>query len=321
MLRKVFFAPQLLVAFTLVGLFALTVLPVEAQGVGTLTLRVDCDKGDSIQETIKKSWEHTTIEVFGTCNEHVDIDKDRIRLIGRPGAKLSAPSGLSSVISIRGRIVEVKDFEIDADGVWNGILVLGGGYAMINGNEIRNTSGDGIMVRDGSVADIYDNKILRSTYMGVSLYVGASANIVGNTIEESGNVGIIFGGSEASIIDNKIINNGAGGIWIGGNSSASINSNIIEGNTHSGVGVVESGSADLAGNTIRGNGLAGVSVERNSSITMPPWAGGANLIEGNNYHGILCGNSGSMIGIPQNFGSGNTPADELIDPGCDKIGF
>ena len=49
-----FIAPPLLVTLIFIGLLALPVFSVQAQGVGTLTLKVDCDKGDSIQETIKK---------------------------------------------------------------------------------------------------------------------------------------------------------------------------------------------------------------------------------------------------------------------------
>ena len=257
----------------------------------------------------------------GTCNEHVDIDRDRISLVGKQGAKLSAPPGLSSVISIRGRLVQVKDFEIDADGVWNGILVRGGGYAMISGNEIRN-AGDGIMLRDGSTAEIYDNDIRETDYMGISHNVGASADIAVNTIEDSGAVGIFFrDGSKATVTGNTIKNSGGSGIWVGGNSTASVSSNIISGNTHSGVGVVESGSAQISGNTITNNELFGVSVERNSSIVMPDWEGGANLIEGNGLYGILCGASGSMIGIVQNFGSGNNLGDLYTQSGCDKAGF
>lgn len=322
MFRKVFFAPPLLVAFVLIGLIALPVLTVQAQGVGTGVLRVNCDKGDSIQETIRKSWEHTTIEVSGTCNEHVELNKDRISIIGKPGAVLSAPSGSFSVIAVRGRSVRIKNFEIDATGLVNGIHVNGGAWVTIEDNTIKNSDFSGITVRDGSFGDINHNQIVDNGGHGIFLFIGASANIIGNTIQNSGNLGIApTAGSYALIIDNEIRNSGAGGIWIGGKSGATINFNIIEGNTHSGVGVVESGSADISGNTISDNEHSGVYIARNSSIAMPPWSGGENLIEDNGHYGILCDKSGSMIGIAQNFGDGNDMGDEKIEPGCDKIGF
>ena len=321
MFRKTLLAQPYKLAYFIIVLFALAASPLQAQGVGRLTMAVDCDKGESIQAAVNKSREGTTINLSGACKEHVDIDKDRISLIGKPGAKLTSTSDLFSVIAIRGRRVELRNFEIDAVGVANGIHLNGGSWAIIADNEIKNSIENAITVRDGSFGDINNNVIVDNAGFGVFLFIGASANIVGNTIKNSGGVGIApSAGSHALIFDNKIRDNGAAAVWIGGQSGATINYNTIEGNAW-GIGVVESGSALITGNTITGNGGAGVSVERNASVEMPSYTGGANLLEGNGWYGLLCGKSGSLIGVPQDFGAGNHPADELIDPGCDKIGY
>lgn len=320
MVKKLRFTLPNLAAFLFIGLFVLCVPPIQAQGVGTLKIVVNCDTRDTLQAAVNKSREGTKIEVSGACNEHVDINKDRISLLGQPGATLSAPAGSFSIIGITGRNVEVRNFEINATGVEDGILIDRGGYAVIADNGVRNSEGDGISVLNGSFGEISDNDIIDNAVMGIFLFNGASARITGNTIENSGDLGIqLDGGVHALIGDNEIRKNGAGGIWIRINSGAWIRDNIIEANAENGIGVVESGSAQITANTITGNGISGVTVKRNASVEFPTWAGGANLIEGNEFYGVHCGASGSLnVDIAQDFGTGNAPANELIDLGCDN---
>lgn len=312
---KALLGTAVLMGFALSGLAPSSV---HAQGVGTLTMVVNCDAGDTIQEAVDKSREGTDILVSGLCNESVRINRDRINVRGQGGASISAPVDSASVFTVRGRNVEIRNFAINAAGVTRGVLVDKGAYAVIADSSVSNSGGSGIDVLNGSFADIRRNIITDSAVMGIFLFNGATASINRNIIERSGNLGIqLDGGVQATVSDNEIRDSGAGGIFVRVNSGAWIASNIIEDNVHNGIGVDSSSSAQISANTITGNGISGVAVDRNGSVLLPSFAGGANLIEGNKFHGMRCGVSGSLeVGIAQDFGSGNAPSNELIQVGC-----
>ncbi len=184
---------KIMTSMVAVGMVALSVSPLQAQGVGTLTMVVDCDTGDTIQDAVDKSREDTDIKVSGACNETVFIDKDRINLIGQIGATLSAPAGSGSVVSVRGSNVQIRNFEINAAGVVNGIQVQRGGTALIANNDIRNSDRRGIVIENAAYADISDNKISDNTGPGILLFAGSTAQMTRNEIEDNGSSGIHAG--------------------------------------------------------------------------------------------------------------------------------
>lgn len=259
---------------------------------------VVCNQGGDLQARIDNAPEGATIFFGGgTCEGPFTIRGKSVNLRGfSSGGTLSAPGG-HCVLNIEFAHAEISRLEIDATGAEGGICVHSG------------------------TANIHDTEIKNSDGTGIFLFIGASAFITDNIIENSGGVGIQLDGGVHALIENNVIrDNLAAGIFVRINSGAHISNNVIDNNEHNGVGVVESSSAQITANMITGNGISGVSVERNSSVEMPGFVPESeNFIEGNGFYGLHCDQSGSLnVHVPQHFGTGNNPGNELIDFRCHK---
>ena len=309
-------------AVVTVAAIGLSTSAAQSQETGPSWQSFVCEAGGgNLQRHLDTAHEGETI-FFGTdCDGGpYQISGRSVNLRGFSGqrATLSAAGGGDCVLIIENAHVDLSRFDVDATGADDGICVLGGGTVRTTDIEVRNAVGSGIVVRNGGSGTITQSRILDNGGPGVFVFIGGTAAIHDNVIEDNGNVGIqLDGGAHAIITDNQIRRNGAAGIFARMNSGAQIQGNVIEDNTHSGIGVVESGSAQISDNEITGNGISGISVDRNASVLLPAWAGGANLIQGNAHYGLLCGESGSLeVAVAQNYGTGNAPGNEQIDPGC-----
>ncbi len=101
-----------------------------------------------------------TVLVSGTCNEHVVIPFEvvRVTLDGQGKTTINGPTASKPCILVNGRGITIKGFTIT--GGRGGIWVFGGGQAaIIDGNTIQSGEVNGVLVHRSSFAVIVNNTI------------------------------------------------------------------------------------------------------------------------------------------------------------------
>jgi len=204
------------------------------------TIKVDCDKGKTIQKKVDKAKPGDVIEVSGTCNERVSIGEQlhNITIDGGGTATIISTDPTRSTILVRGTGIIIKGFTIT--GGSNGIILVRGGMARIVFNTIENNFSRGISLQEGSSARIgfllardtvaSPNNIINNARDGIRVQIGSSARIVGNNISNNGDDGIeVSRGSYAIISDNDIDGNGDEGIEVNRMSGVNLGSDSGDG--------------------------------------------------------------------------------------------
>ena len=127
------------------------------------TKKVDCSKGDSIQEAVNKAKKPTTIFVSGTCFEDVAITKDDITLSGnQAGASCDKanPGGTGTIegtVTVNGVRARIEFLTITGSG--DGVNVVNRADARLTCNEISDNQGSGVNVVRTSNAVLRDNTL------------------------------------------------------------------------------------------------------------------------------------------------------------------
>ncbi len=162
-----------------------------AAGQGNpVSVDVDCDAGQTIaaalQKTAAASW--VIVNVSGTCRESVTIQRDDIRLAGRPGDAIWADTTQAYALSVENR------HRVSASG-----LTLRGGYsaALVVVNAVFD--GDGLAIAEGNA--------------GVRLQRGADVSLYDCRIEGSRYEGILAVDSSVSLLKCSLSKNRTYGIW------------------------------------------------------------------------------------------------------------
>ena len=238
------------------------------------TEEVECPD-DTIQEAVDDAEPGDTILVSGTCNESITIDKDGIKLIANPGAKIIGPAGSGSLIRVRALNVEITGFTT-LTGDRAGITVERSGSAVISDNTVKNSGGFGITITGGSSAILENNTVKKNGSHGIRVTDSSFARIEpNNLVMDNGGHGIIVHRSSAARIFGNTITGSLNstGILVTASGSADINENIITDNVGDGISVSSSSSARLAetrfiatGNTLKRNGRFGVRCRGFSSL-------------------------------------------------------
>jgi parallel beta-helix repeat protein len=278
------------------------------------TIQVDCSSA-SLQAAIERAKPGDTLSVSGTCKENLVIHEEvvRITLDGQGKATVNGPDKGKPPIVVRGRGITIKGFTVT--GGRDGISVLWGGLAVIDGNTVQN---GGIFVRKSSAAIITNNTVQNSKSYGISAHDNSVANILNNKVKNSRLHGILAVQNSTVWVGvskffdktsrpNIIENNGRLGIYVGRSSVARIVGNTIRNNKSHGIRVVHAAVAQISSNTIDANGGDGILVGRYSTVGMRFGRGKifpANITTSNNSgFGIRCtsnsdvdGPLGSLIG-------------------------
>jgi parallel beta-helix repeat protein len=243
--------------FVLVAVLVLTPVAASAQ------VTVDCDAGGRLQAAVDAARPGDTILVRGVCAENISVRDEaaRITLDGQGSATIHGPNPRSNTILVAGRNITIRGFTIT--GGRNGVAVLRGGSAFIEGNTIQESSENGINVAQHSYAGIINNTIQLNPDAGIRMLDSSFARIGFRDLAEPAPRG------------NIIRNNGAAGVLVQRSSGASLVGNSISGNAGPGVSVSGASHADLAGNRIDGNGSDGVTVTQNSYVQL---GGGSGLL-------------------------------------------
>ncbi len=250
-----------------------------------------CGHEKTIGQAIKTLKPGDTLLVSGTCNENVDLGEEvhGITLDGQGTATINGDPSVNT-ITVTGRGITIQGFTIT--GGFQGIAVLDGGSAVIDGNTIQYAAFNGITVFRNSTAQIINNTIQNNPSSGIQLQNSSSARIgftgppsnrvsAPNTIQNNGAPGIqVLRGSSAQIFTNTIRNNGSHGVSVDRNAQAEIAACIITGN---------------AGDGIRGMRNAGVDIGTDATGATPQFEDDTNTGTNDGF-GVRCSIDGFVDG-------------------------
>lgn len=220
------------------------------------TRTITCGPERTIGQAIKTLKPGDALLVSGTCDENVVLGQevDRITLDGQGTATINGDPTTFGV-AVRGRGITIRGFTIV--GGLQGIAVLDGGSAVIDGNTIQDAVMNGITVFRNSTANITNNTIQHNPSSGIQLQHSSSAQIgfsgppsnrvsAPNTIQNNGGAGIqILRASSAQIFSNTIQNNGSHGVTVDRNAQAEIAACSINGNVGDGIRGMRNAGIDI----------------------------------------------------------------------------
>ena len=314
-------------------LCSLLLLPMTlARAEGGPVRKVNCDKGEAIQNKIDGAKAGDVIEVNGTCNENLFIRKELhdITLDGQGTATINGPDSTRNTIKVKGKGITVRGFTIT--GGRSGISIAQDAEASINGNRIYRTGRRAIIVTYNSSAQIMNNTIQNNPSGGILIRAHSRAQIgvsgppgervfSPNTIIHNGGRAAIQVSrfSEAFIAGNVIRNNRLG-ITVAQHSQANIGipdspvtlgANKIEGND-SGVKISRSSFARIVGNLIsNARNSSGIQVHNDSHAVIA-----RNIISNNAGHGIkVSGNSSVTLGNDTGTSTFDEPNETAVNNG------
>jgi hypothetical protein len=220
--------------FTLFLLVALSAVSQYAQAV---SLRVDCDKHESISKVLHllakaNPQGPNTITVSGACQENIVIrGMDRLTLITRNGASITDRSNGS---------LAVVDIEDSQKVILQGFTINGGDR--------------GVVCNTASLCYLTGNTIQGPGHFGVNVLGGARAFLASNVIQNWGRGAFITGAQVFSSNDVFQGNGGSGIAALLGSYFESLNSTF----DNNGDGIEAAGVMVLNGGTVSGNSRIGV---------------------------------------------------------------
>ena len=188
---------------------------------------VFCDQGHSLQDALDRATEGATLDVYGTCNEAVVVETDRLSIGAFFGqaTTISPPVG-SIAFTVLADRVEISDLNI--------------------------TGGDrAIRITKGSSATIRDNHIFDSAGWAILIDSNSYGEIIGNTLNSESNSGsiqiLVAANSYADIDGNSITASSGFGVLVAGASSASVAGNDISGAIETGIAIAQSSNMFFPG--------------------------------------------------------------------------
>lgn len=226
-------------------------------GVEAAIITVDCDTGGTIMSALPKTRPGDTIQVSGTCNEHVNVAPEyaNLTLDGQKKTTIRHPGGQQlspHAVYIRGKEITIKN--ITVTGGLDGIHLSGPASAVVDGTLVTKNKGRGIHIDKGSIIRILNTTVEDSGLIGIDV-TGASYAYIG-----------VFIPRVPALSPNIVRNNGGPGINIERTAGAWVVGNTITGNKESGIYVHRNGQADVIANTIAGNSGDGITVAFGSGV-------------------------------------------------------
>ena len=244
--------------------FLVMAIGAASQYAAAVSLRVDCDKHESISKVVHllakaNPQGPNTITVSGDCKGNFLIKgMDRLTLITRKGASITDSSnGSLAVVDIEGsQKVTLQGFTIN--GGAQGILCNTASLCYLTGNTIQGPGRFGVNVIRGSRAFLESN-VIQNWARGA--FITGSAEVFSSNDVFQGNGGsaiAVLNRSYFESLNSSLDNNGVG-IEAGG-SGVFLGGGTISGNTFDGVRVLAASEAIFSGPTITANGGVGVQV-------------------------------------------------------------
>jgi PHD/YefM family antitoxin component YafN of YafNO toxin-antitoxin module len=264
-------------------------------------LTVNCDKKDTIHETLKflaitNPQGPNTVVVSGNCKENVSIQSmDRLILITKKGATIADRSnGASAVVDIEdSRGVTLQGFTINGGGT--GVTCGASSICYLTSNTVQDVLGQGVSVFGGSHAHLDSNVIQNNSFRGATVSDGSQMFSSNDIFQGNGAQGVAvtfhayFEASNSSFLNNAV------GVEASVNSTARLSASAITGSVGNGTTLLGSAAALFQGTTVTANGGDGVYLEDGS------------------FAGFIAGSSitGNLSGTDVNCGP-QTPATHFV---------
>jgi len=285
----------------LAALLALaTVLPIPARADDssniTKVVTIRCDKNKTITDALAQhQGGPLTVEIIGTCFEHVIIDRSDVKLIaGAFGAAIQGTKPDEDTLTVKADRFILDGLVLDGlsvRGGRNAIVVTGASQAQLR-NCIALASGSGIV---GGIGIVFSQ--------------GASGTVDNCQSSRNPVDGIFLDAANVTITNSKLEKNGRNGVFVFGASYGKIGftnaflrgGNFINDNGGNGIHVTQNSLGLIFGNDVKGNGTnPGSPVGRNGILLFGARADlpGLNTISGNAGPGIALNGSTAYIGDP-----------------------
>jgi nitrous oxidase accessory protein NosD len=201
--------------------------------------KVNCDKGQSIQQKLDDAKDGDRIEVTGTCIEDIVISKSRLTLdCGAPAnASIIGTGGSTQTIQIQGLNVTVSNCTISGAGnLLGAVVITRNGSATIEANTIvagTGANGSGVGVAQNSYGRILNNDITGGVN-GVIVTSGSMADLFQNDITGA-TVGIVvINSAAADLVKNVVTGLGISstslGVFVSRTSTVNFSNDVIFGN-------------------------------------------------------------------------------------------
>ena len=284
-----------------------------AQATPTLTVRVNCARGQTIAHALQQGDERKTLVVVveDTCTESVVVVRDDVSLVaGGVGATVNGPDPSTSTINVTANRVTIDGLTVT--GGLNGIRGVGAKALTIANCVVQNTGRSGIVFAQGTSGRVDACAVQNNPRDGIAVE-SSSATVINSAIGQNARAGIIFSDGSSGRIGVDDSNAAAG--------------NTISANASNGVHISIGSTAFVGANTISGNGTSpagalgrfGIGVFNSTADII-----GSNTITANANHGIFARSSSLLVG-DTNFGfssvntvSGNGTA---VAPSAGIFGF
>lgn len=223
---------------------------------------VDCSKGETIADGLRRVNPGDTLVVAGTCSENVVVGSvvhqfDGVTLDGQGTATLVGPDPTLNVLELDG----VSGFTIKG-------LTVSGGFDGISINSGNQVAIDHVAVQGAGRHGIHFQRATTMGFVTNSLVTNNPGN--GIVINEGSYVRVGFtsevGASQGATGPCTVTNNGGFGVRVQRNATARIYVSTISGNSGDGVHVESNSYAEVATDVIDNNGKNGIFVSENSVL-------------------------------------------------------
>jgi parallel beta-helix repeat protein len=267
-------------------------------GLEAAEIKVNCNKGESVQSALDILTGPATIVVKGTCNENVVIKKDDVTIKGGTFVGPDANQNTIQVLSARRVLISGAT----VGGANHGVRAYQGASLTLENSLIEANAQSGVGASYGSSVTVNGCTIRANTLQGVVVTDNSALVLTNSTVTANGQAGVLVQRSSSARIGqsitglsglNTITNNGGPGVNVSRSAYALIDGNTITGNSFNGISI-EGASATVTNNTIQGNQRKGIVVSSSGNARIGMTEGdqsGQNIIENNVYEGIEISNS------------------------------
>jgi len=166
-----------------------------AWGAGKHRLKVNCDRGQSLQRAVNHARPGTMIVIKGTCFEAVTIKKDGLTLRGRGDAAISgaAHDAEQDVLTVMGAD-NVRIMNLTLRDGRTGLVATGGAHLTATNLSVLNHAQNGIRIEKHSAMAVSDSEVSNA---GAPFPAGEGIEVTGNaSLSVSGKLrveGFVFG--------------------------------------------------------------------------------------------------------------------------------
>jgi hypothetical protein len=190
-------------------------------GADSAVKKVECDKGQTLTDALKKAKPGDRLQVTGTCQERVTITTDRLTLDGGGSAVLDGGGGGPT---------ELFEAVVTLDGV-QGVTLMG--FTIQNGPSL------GILGVGGAAFVGQDTTMQHNGAAGIFLNNNSSAELLDVEVKDSGGIGIPVQNNSTAVFKGHISCTGSGdnGIAVQSGSTLEIRGASVQASNNRGNGV------------------------------------------------------------------------------------